>query len=266
VKIAGEEAKRADPARLRAYEHVLEGKRHLRKSSKEGSEQARLSNLKAIEADPDIAGAHTGLAWVYINGYRYGWTDLARKEALARARKEAQIALDLAPDNYSSHVIMASVHMQAGEREQALAEFEKSLELNPNAANVMATLAEALGYVGRFPEAIALMQKSMRLDPHHPGWFYWTLGWAQYSARECDEALATMRKMSRMPPLANRILSAIYICLGDPDKARAAIAVLRDHDPEYSAAKFRLGFQVKYKDPADLERWIDDMRKAGLPE
>jgi transposase-like protein len=33
---------------------------------------------------------------------------------------------------------------QAGEREQAIVEFEKSLALNPNAANVMMDLAEAL--------------------------------------------------------------------------------------------------------------------------
>ena len=266
VKIAGEEAKRADPAQLRAIEHALEAKRHFREFTKAGTEQARLSSLKAIEADPDLANGHLGLAWVYINGYRYGWTDLDRDEALARARKEAQIGLDLAPDDADAHVAMAYVHMQAGEREQALASYEKALELNPNAATVMAALAEALVYVGRIPEAIALLQKSMRLDPHHPEWFRWNLGWAQYSAGECEQALATMQKMSRMPPLANSQLAAIYICLSDPDKARAAIATLLDHDPESSVAKFRLGLQGKYKDPADLERWIDDLRKAGLPE
>ncbi len=266
VKIAGEEAKRADPERLRAFEYVLEGIRYLRKFTKEGSEQARLSFLKAIEADPGLAAGHIALARVYINGYRWGWTDLDRGEALARARKEVQIALELAPDDYHSHAVMASVHMQTGESEQALAGFEKALELNPNAANIMASLAEALLYTGRLPEAITLLQKSMRLDPHHPAWFYWNLGWAQYAAGECDEALVTMRKMSRMPPLANRTLAAIYICLGDPEKARAAIAALLDKDSEYSVAKFRLNFQDKFKDPADLERWIDDLRKAGMPE
>ena len=184
----------------------------------------------------------------------------------SRARREAKISLDLAPDNHQSHYAMATVHTMAGEREQALAVFEKALKLNPNASDIMQSLAEALGYAGRFPEAIALMQKSARLDPHHPGWFEWNLGWAQYFAGECDEALATMRKMSHVPPLANRTLAAIYICLGDSEQARAAIAVLHDHDPEYSVANFRLGFQDRYKDSADLERWIDDLRKAGLPE
>ena len=266
VKLAGEEAKQADSTQLKAYQNVMEGVRYLREFSAAGNEKARLSFLKAIEADPGLSAGHDAMAWVYINGYRHGWTELDRGEALERARQEAQLALNLAPEDYHAHHTMANVHTQAGEHEQALARFEKALELNPSAANTMATLAEALVFAGRVPEAIALMHKAMRLDPHHADWFYWHLGFAQYSAGECDAALATMLKISRMPHLANRTLAAVHICLGDPDKARKAIAALHDNDPEYSVAKFRLSFQDKYKDPADLERWIDDMRKAGLPE
>ncbi len=33
----------------------------------------------------NMARGYLGLAWVYISGYRWGWTDLDRNEALARA-------------------------------------------------------------------------------------------------------------------------------------------------------------------------------------
>ncbi len=33
-----------------------------------------------------------------------------------------------------------------------------------------------------------------------------------------------------------------------------------------SIAEFRLGMGEKFKNQADLERWIDDLRAAGLPE
>jgi adenylate cyclase len=266
VRIAGEEAKRADPARLSAFEHWLKGIRHFREFSPEGSERARVSYLRAIEADPTLARGHSGLAWVYINGYRWGWTELDRQEALARAREEAQTALELAPDDYSSHFAMASVHMQAGEREQAIIEFEKTLQLVPNNGTVMANLSEALVYVGRTREAIEMTQNAMRLDPHHPEWFYWNLGWAQYFAGDCEAALATMRKMSRMPKLANRTLAASHVCLGQLDEARAAIATLLKDDPEYSLAKLRLNLMDKFEDPVARERFIDDLRAAGLPE
>ena len=266
TKIAGEEAKRADPATLVAYQHVLKGIRHFREFSRNGSEQARLSYLAALKEDPNLAEAHVGLAWVHINGYRWGWTELSREEALEKAREEASIALQLAPENYKTHFAMAYVHTQAGEREEAIVEFEKSLTLNPNAGNVMANLAEVLGYSGRFAEAIELLEKAMRLDPHHPEWFYWNLGWAQYSAGRCEEALATLRKMSRMPAFANRTLAATLVCLGRLEESRAAIDALLEHDPDYAVAKFRLNFRGKYDDPVALERWIGDLRKAGLPD
>jgi adenylate cyclase len=161
---------------------------------------------------------------------------------------------------------MAYVMMLAGERERAIVEFEKSLKLNPNAANVMMDLAEALVYSGRTQEAIAQMERAMRLDPHHPDWFYWDLGWAQYIMGDCENAVATMQQMSSMPKQANRTLAASFACLGRPDEAGAAIKELLEYDPEYSIAKFRMDMGVRYKNTADVERWIDDLRKAGLPE
>jgi TolB-like protein/class 3 adenylate cyclase/Flp pilus assembly protein TadD len=266
TRIAGNEAKRADPARLRAFEHWMAGVRHFREFTREGSEKARQAYLRAIEADPGLARGHASLAWVHINGYRWGWTDLDRDEALAQARKEASKAMALEPDDYHAHFTMAAVLMQAGEHEKSIAEFEKALELNHNSGLVMSNLAELLIYTGRASEAIELMYTAMRLDPHHPDWYYWNLGWAQYFAGDCDGTLATMRKMSRLPPLANRTLATALVCLGRLDEARAAIDTLLEHDPEYSLAKARLNLKGKFKDPAVSGAWIDDLRKAGLPE
>jgi adenylate cyclase len=264
--IASEDPKRAGPGELSAFEHWIRGRRHFNRFTREGSEQARIAYSAAIEADPKLAHGYSGMAWVHINGYRWGWTELERVDALSRARQAAQKALDLAPYDYVPHFTMAAVHMQAGEREKAVAEFERALELNPNSGDVMANFAELLGYEGRFREAIDLLRRAMRLDPHHPEWFHWNLGWAQYSLGDCRDGLATMRKMSRTPPFANRTLAAIHVCLGEPDQARAAISALLDHDPDYSIAKFRLNFSGKYRDPAHLEGWIEDLRLAGLRE
>ncbi|WP_170765139.1 adenylate/guanylate cyclase domain-containing protein [Ruegeria lacuscaerulensis] len=266
VVAAGDATKKGNIAQLRAFEYWLKGTRHWYEWTEEGNEKARLLYLKAIETDPTLPRGHLGLAWVHINGYRWGWTELDRNEALTRARQRAQIALGLAPDDYFPHHTMAVVLTQAGEREQAIVEFEKALELNPNAANVIMDLAEALVYAGRTEEAIDWMHRAMRLDPHHADWFYWSLGWAQYSAGDCQEALATMRKISNLPGLAHRTVAATHVCLGQYDEARAAITALLDHVPNYSVAKVKLSLEGKYKKLTDLERFIDDLHKAGLSE
>ena len=265
-KIAGEEAKKANPEELRSYQNVLKANRYFCEFTKEGTNKATQAYQAALVLDPNLASAHDGMAWIYINGYRFGWTDLERAAALAKAREEAAIGLQLAPDDYGSHFAMAATLMQAGKREQAIVEFEKSLELNPNAGDVMATFAEQLGYAGRFEEAVTWLKKAMRLDPHHPDWFYWNLGWAEYSMGKCAEALETMRQMSNPPPYSNRTLAATYVCLGRQAEARKAIGALLAFDPNYSLRKFKLNFEGKCAESADLDAWIADLRLAGLPD
>jgi TolB-like protein/class 3 adenylate cyclase/Tfp pilus assembly protein PilF len=266
VVVAGEAAKRGDPARLRAFEHWLTGTHHWYEWTKEGNELAREYYLKAVEADPTLSRGHLGLAWAHINGYRFGWTELDRDEALSQARLRAQKGLDLAPDDYFSHQTMANVHMQAGERARALVEFEKALALNPNAANLMMDCGEALVYADRTREAINQMRNAMRRDPHHADWFYWNLGWAQYFAGDYEDALVTMNRMSKVPGLAHLVLAAAYVRLGRLDEARAAVETLLEFDPEYSVKKMRLNLAGKYQDSAAPERYLEDLRRAGLPE
>ena len=263
---AGEDAKKADPARVTALLHYLKARRYFREFTREGSDKARLASLASIEADPTQPYGHYGLAWTSINGYRWGWTDLGREEALADARASAQTALTLAPNDYEAHFVMANVLLQAGELDQSISRHKKALELNPNATNVMANMAEPLVYADRPHEAIELLKRSMRLDPHHPDWVKWNLAWAQWYIGNCEQALATMLEMSRMPNLALRSLAIIYVCLGRQKEAENAIADLLKEEPDYSIAKVRLNFKGKYKNPGELERWIDGLRTAGLPE
>lgn len=75
-----------------------------------------------------------------------------------------------------------------------------------------------------------------------------------------------MNEMSRMPPLARRALAIIHVCRGDLDSARREIGALLATYPDYSIEAVRLNFRGKYRDPADEKRYLDDLRKAGLPE
>ncbi len=256
----------AHPASLEAFEYWMRGTKHWFEFTEEGNDKAQLMYSKAVELDPNMARGYLGLAWVYIQGFSHGWTELSRGEALGRARELAQKGLELAPYDYFPHQTMGYVHMQAGEREQAIAKFERSLELNPNAGYPMMDLGEALVYAGRTQEGIVWMQKAMRLNPHHPDWFYWNLGWAQYAAGQYEEALATMNKMNAIPNRARHIVAAAYVRLGRLEEAQAAVKVLLENSPDYSLEKLRLSFAEKYKEPTVPERFIEDLRKAGLPE
>ncbi len=61
------------------------------------------------------------------------------------------------------------------------------------------------------------------------------------------------------------LLSRRLLCpLGQIEKARAYVAELQRGHPDTLLGQ--VGLTERFKDPADLERLLDGLRKAGLPE
>ncbi len=248
-----------------ALSHHLEGRQHHFRFTPEANEQARLANLAAIEVDANQPYGYVGLSFVYINGYRWGWSPLCREDALREARRMAQKAIELAPDYYDGYAAMAYVHLEDQDLDRAIACAERALKLNPNDTNVMCDLADLLGYAGRTEEAEALLQTAMRLDPLHPDWIRWNMAWIQWLSGKYDKALITMNSMSETPPMANRVLAIICVSLGRLDEGRAAVQRLRDFNPGYSMTDVRRDYAGKFRNEDDLDRVTDCLRVAGLP-
>ena len=260
------ETKRAalkHPANLKAFEYRMLGLKAFVKWTKEGNEECRQLLLKAIETDPNFARAYGGLAWVYINGYRWGWSDLPRPAALEKAREYARKALELDPLDSFNHRAMAEVHMRSGELERALAQLERALEVNPNADRALTNLTDLLVFMGRNAEGLAAIKKAMRLNPHHPDWYYWTLGWAQYYNEQYREALVSMEKMANIPNRARLMLAAIYVRNNRMDDARATIAEFLKNEPDYKLEDD--WNRSKHRNEWNKKRIFDDVRAAGMP-
>jgi len=80
-----------------------------------------------------------------------------------------------------------------------------------------------------------------------------------------EEALAPVKKVLTLNPnsgAAHRHLTICYAELGRLEEARAETAEAQRLNPTYSLEWVRQNFP--YKDPADLERELAALRKAGL--
>jgi len=252
---------------LGAYELRKRGQAQWLTFTREGHEQAKRLYEMALALDPNYSEVYIGLAWVRINCFRWGWCDTHSREAsLGLALETARKAIELDPFSHRAHWVLANATMQGGDLDQAIAAYERAIALNPNSAPLLADSADSLVYLGRAEEAISRIETAIRLNPHHPDWYLWSLGWAQYYAGEYENGLASILKMARMPNLARRILAALYVRLGRTEEAQAVIAELLENDPNYTIEKFRLNLAKKFRDPNDAERFIDDVRTAGLPE
>ena len=266
ISFEGQKAIKSDEAKLTALLLNWKARQHLFSFTPEGNEKARLANLAAVKADPTQPYGYVGLTFVHINRYRWGWTDEDPIVELDAARRYARKAVQVAPEYYDAHTAMAYMHIQEGELEKSVARFRKALELNPNDTSAMAALAEALTYSGRAEEAEELMLRVVRLDPLHEDWIKWNLAWVQWHTRNCDDALETMNGMSEIPPMAYRVLAIIQMCRGDKDEARKAVEQLIKFDAEYSLRHVLHNYEGKYVVASDLERVLNDLREAGLPD
>jgi adenylate cyclase len=105
----------------------------------------------------------------------------------------------------------------------------------------------------------------MRLNPHYPPQYLLELGLAYREAGRYEEALALLRKLRTLNPNfppAHLNLAACYAALGRLEEARAEVAEVLRVNPNASLEVFK---QITpYKNPADLERFLDGLRKAGL--
>lgn len=258
---------RSDAARVSALRYVQMGFAETDNDfSAAGNELLQEFSLKAIEADPNSQYGYIGLAFAYRNDAVF-WHEQENNpdEALKRAAEYADKAILLAPDDANAHYARAKIHTEAGEIEQAIARYDQAIALNPSASNILAGSASPLIFAGRIDEAIDRIKQAMGIDPFHPDWFHWDMGWALWEKNDCGAALTAMRKMSRIPSGAHRMLAGIHACLGNKREAQEALAVFLKNSPGDSISKQRRQWGKMWAAPS-LERWIGHMRFAGLPE
>jgi tetratricopeptide repeat protein/glycosyl transferase family 9 (putative heptosyltransferase) len=77
-------------------------------------------------------------------------------------------ALKLDPRHAETHCNLGVVHLRFGRYDEAHASFDRSLALNPGFVTAMNNKAFALGEQHRFDEAFALYAKSLAVDPDNP--------------------------------------------------------------------------------------------------
>ncbi len=92
-----------------AYDAYLRGRHHWNARTEDGLRKALHEFERAIARDPEYALAHAGLADCYTLLGSAGYSLLAPREALGRARTAARKALDIDPELAEAHVSLALV-------------------------------------------------------------------------------------------------------------------------------------------------------------
>jgi TolB-like protein/Tfp pilus assembly protein PilF len=184
-----------------AYHLCIEGRHLWVKRTEESVNRAISCFEKAISIDPHYAAAHSGVADCYSSlGFSFDIGSHRPTEIQPRARAAAERALLLDESLADAHNSLAYVRLNydwdwiAAERE-----FKRSLELNPGYAHAHHWYAHLLLSDERADEALAESQRALQLEPLSPvmnlhlGWHYWY-------ARDYDAALEQLARTLELEP------------------------------------------------------------------
>jgi TolB-like protein/Tfp pilus assembly protein PilF len=249
---------------LEAYDYHLRGLEHFARRTKEANIQARQMFEKALALDSRYAEAYAMLGWTYLVEWFYQWNP-DRAQSLERARELAQKAVALEDSLPESHWLLSQVYLWKKQHDQAIAEAERLITLDPNFADGYTTLALVLITAGRPEEGIELIEKAMRLNPRYPATYPDQLGIAHRVLGRYEEAITFLKKALTLNPNLLAVhwnLAAIYSELGREEEARAEVAEMLRLSPNFSLEFARQN--SPYKDPAVTERLAAALRKAGL--
>jgi class 3 adenylate cyclase/TolB-like protein len=248
-----------------AHENLYHGERMLWKAVNKlelREAQRLLEEIVRLEPTVSIGYAEAALAhWVAAVFEMSDDPEQSLKKAVELARK----AIELDDVTGYPRVILAQVHLQNREFDEAKAEADHAVSDRPSCPASFAIKAGVLNYLGHADDAIEHAQHAFRLSPVHPLYFPAVLASSYYGAERYGEAITAARDAIQLDPNKPEpyvILAACAVALGDVEEAQQAVRKVLALKPEFSLAAFAKS--QPYKDPKHLERLLDQLRTAGL--
>ena len=150
--------------RLDAYTEYLKGRHFWTRRTRTALLQALEHFERAVEADPNFAKAHSGIADCYSVLANYGHE--SHEVALPKAKEAAKRAIELDPDLAEAHASLGIAYLQFKFDVQAAeSELEEAIRLNPSYATARQWYSGALQTQMRYEEALEHALKAIELDP-----------------------------------------------------------------------------------------------------
>ena len=168
---------------------------------------------RALAADPNCADVYGAIG--ATSGTR-GDFDKAKKFILR--------ALELKPDDTSSHRLLGVLYLLQDDFDNGLAKLKEALSIDGNCVETLVRLGEVSSIQNKHDEAISFFERAVRLDPMnadvHAG-----LALTYAMGRQRAEAVRHLKKAERIAPQgwnkinAEQKISMTYLMIGDLRKA-----------------------------------------------
>ena len=258
---------------LEAWSYAVRGLKLFERVSQENNAKAMEFFERAVELDPNYVWAWVRLAWTHVVACKPGWSPSPPSEHWKKVVEISEQVLVLDESDSDVHALLGLVYRNQRQYELAITEGEKSLILGPTNAQAHVLHSVSMNMVGRFDDAIRLVKKAMRLHPYYPAYYLQWLGGAYRMTGRYEEALTVYNQLldrsrkGEFPIYAAHLyLADTYAAFGKEEEARNHAEEVLRINPGFSLKEINQISAFRYKDPAHLERRLNALRKAGIPE
>lgn len=187
-----------------AYDLYLRGRGYLEEyQNLDNIEHAIEQFQRAVEVDPNYAPAHAAMGMAYTIGFQQ---KNRGKDWLERAQSECERALAITPQLAEGHTCLGNVYSSQGRYEDAVQEFQRSLDLDHNSDETLRHLAEANQKLGNVSAAEEAYRQAIALRPNY-GSVYNAFGYFYSSQARYDDAAEMFRKAIQLSPSNYRAYS-----------------------------------------------------------
>jgi adenylate cyclase len=178
---------------------------------------------QALALDPNNSRALGNLSIKFYLPVLTGNSDDPKSD-LQRAEELASRALALDPNDAGLHVVMAGTRRGQRRADEAIAEYERALALDPAEVDAVKGLGFTYLELGQFEKSLEYLDKTIRHSPHDPELSNIYSGKARdyNELGQYDQAIESARRaiaISPSKPLAYQALSQAYIYTGEFEKS-----------------------------------------------
>jgi tetratricopeptide (TPR) repeat protein len=247
-----------------AYDFYLRGRGYLEDYQHADSIESAIAQFQqAIAVDGDYAPAYAAMGLAYTAGFR--WNNRG-KDWLEKAKTQCERALAITPQLAEGHTCLGNVYSSTGRDEEAVQQFQRSLDLDDTSDETLRMLAAVYQKQGKASAAEEAYRKAISLRPNYWG-VYNAFGTFYYNQARYADAEAMFRKAIELTPSNFRgysNLGAIYLLLGRYQEAVAALKqsnVLRPSFESYGNLGAAYFYMRRYQESAEnleLALKIDD--------
>ena len=175
-------------------------------------------------------------------GYRNLGVVLFEKGRVDEAVAQYEKALEIYPNYVAAHYNLGNALLQKGQLDQALAQYQKAVEIDPNDEEAHVNFGNALFQKGQLDAAAAQFQKAVEINPNDAEAHY-NLGNALSREGQLNEAVGHFQKALKIAPntfATHFNLGVTLFQKGQLDEAIAQFEEVLRLKPDFRPAKENL--------------------------